>query len=286
MRFVYDDYTNDPGESDPSWEPPEVPGFASALNGGFESTLSSLFLSFMGATKNIDVEKEHIRAVGGLKIIEIADETDPHDSSKFTYKTALLPEEILIYPKSFDLKDRVTDYLKEWNKDVTLVIDGHDVPKTEREDITYTDTIGLVITVVSTLVTTVSIALIAFTSLSLVVSCFMIAVITYISVMERVKEIGVIRSLGGRKRDVSTLFISENLITGLASGVIGIAVTYLLQLIINAIVSPFGVSHIAALPIPYALLMIALSVFLSVVSGLIPSLSASKQDPVVALRTE
>ena len=104
--------------------------------------------------------------------------------------------------------------------------------------------------------------------------------------MERVKEIGVIRSLGGRKRDVSTLFISENLITGLASGVIGIAVTYLLHIIINAIVSPFGVSNIAALPIYLALLMIGLSVFLSVISGLIPSLGASKQDPVVALRTE
>ena len=285
-RFVYDDYTDDPGESDPSWEAPEVKGFANALYGGFQSALSSLFLSFMGTTKNIDVEKEHIRAVGGLKIIEIADESDPHDSSLFTYETQLLPQEVDIYPKSFDLKDRVTNYLKKWNKDITLIIDGVEVPKSEREDITYTDTIGLIITVVSTLVTTISIALIAFTSLSLVVSCFMIAVITYISVMERVKEIGVIRSLGGRKRDVSTLFISENLITGLASGVIGITVTYILQLIINAIVSPFGVSHIAALPFVYALIMIGISVFLSVISGLIPSLGASKQDPVVALRTE
>lgn len=114
----------------------------------------------------------------------------------------------------------------------------------------------------------------------------MIAVITYISVMERVKEIGVIRSLGGRKKDVSRLFIAENLITGFASGALGIIVTYILQLIINAIVSPFGVSNIAALPFLWALIMIALSVFLSVISGLIPSFSASKQDPVVALRTE
>ena len=144
----------------------------------------------------------------------------------------------------------------------------------------------MIVNVISTLVTTVSAALIAFTSLSLVVSCFMIAVITYISVMERVKEIGVIRSLGGRKRDVSTLFISENLITGFASGAIGILVTYILQIIINAIVTPLGVSNIAALPFLYALLMIALSVLLSVISGLIPSLGASKQDPVVALRTE
>lgn len=104
--------------------------------------------------------------------------------------------------------------------------------------------------------------------------------------MERVKEIGVIRSLGGRKKDVSRLFIAENLITGFSSGVIGILFTYLLQIIINAIVIPFGITRIAALPFEYALIMIAISVLLSVISGLIPSLGASKQDPVVALRTE
>ena len=285
-KFVYDDYTGDPGESDPEWKPTESEGFASALNGGMQSALSSLFFSFMGNSDNIDIEKEHIRAVGGLKIVETADPEDPHNKDKFTYDTDLLPKEVAIYPKSFELKDKVTNYLKTWNKDKTIIINGVPVPKSEREDITYTDTIGLIITVISTMVTTVSIALIAFTSLSLVVSCFMIAVITYISVMERVKEIGVIRSLGGRKRDVSTLFISENLITGLASGVIGITFTYILQLIINAIVAPFGVNNICALPFLYALLMIGISVTLSVISGLIPSLSASKQDPVVALRTE
>ena len=104
--------------------------------------------------------------------------------------------------------------------------------------------------------------------------------------MERVKEIGVIRSLGGRKKDVSRLFIAENLVTGFSSGVIGILVTYVLQIIINLIVSAFGVPNIAALPWYYALMMIGIAVLLSVLSGLIPSLGASKQDPVVALRTE
>ena len=285
-RFVYDSYELEPEEPDPTWEPDEVEGFASALNGGLQNELSALFLGFMGSASNLDIEKEHIRAVGGLKIVETPDETDPNDSSKYTYTTELLPQQINIYPKDFNRKDNVTRHLDKWNSNKTLNINGVDVPKSEREDITYTDTISMIVTVISTLVTTVSIALIAFTSLSLVVSCFMIAVITYISVMERVKEIGVIRSLGGRKRDVSTLFIAENLITGFASGAIGIAVTYLLQLVINAIVSPFGVSNIAALPFLYALLMIGLSIFLSVVSGLIPSLGASKQDPVVALRAE
>ena len=114
----------------------------------------------------------------------------------------------------------------------------------------------------------------------------MIAVITYISVMERVKEIGVIRSLGGRKMDVSRLFIAENVVTGFASGAIGIGVTYILQAIINAVVKQFGITGIAALPWYYALMMVGIAVVLSVISGLIPSLSASKQDPVIALRSE
>ena len=284
--FVYDDYTDDPGTE--GWQPKESEGFATALNGGMSSTLSSLFFSFMGDGDNLNVEKEHIRAVGGLKIVETVDENDPMNTLKYTYSTELLPKSISIYPKDFDRKNYVTRYLDKWNKDGDIVIEGYTDPitKEEREEITYSDTISMIVTVISTLVTTVSAALIAFTSLSLVVSCFMIAVITYISVMERVKEIGVIRSLGGRKRDVSTLFISENLITGFASGTIGILVTYILQIIINAIVAPFGVTNIAALPFLYAILMIVLSIALSVISGLIPSLSASKQDPVVALRTE
>ena len=139
---------------------------------------------------------------------------------------------------------------------------------------------------INSLITIVTSALVAFTSLSLVVSCFMIAVITYISVVERVKEIGVIRSLGGRKKDVSRLFTAENLITGLASGLFGIAVTYLLSLIINIVVSFFGVPAIAMLPWWMALIMIGLSIFLNVISGFIPSRNAARQDPVEALRSE
>ena len=267
-------------EEDPDYE---KDGYASALNTSFTTSLSNLFFSFVGGGSSLDTEKEHLRAISGYKIVE---EEDTVHEGETIYSIDDLPMSISIYPKDFEHKNSVTKYLKVWNSDKTLVIDGHEVEAKDREELFYTDTISMIVELISTLVTTISIALIAFTSLSLVVSCFMIAVITYISVMERVKEIGVIRSLGGRKRDVSTLFISENLITGLASGVIGIAVTYLLHIIINAIVSPFGVSNIAALPIYLALLMICLSVFLSVISGLIPSLGASKQDPVVALRTE
>ena len=142
------------------------------------------------------------------------------------------------------------------------------------------------ILIINTMITIVTTALIIFTSLSLVVSSFMIAVITYISVMERVKEIGVIRSLGGRKKDVSRLFIAENLVTGAFSGVIGLVITGVVCLIINAVISPFGIPAIAVLTLPIMGIMLALSIVLSVVAGFIPSMHASRQDPVIALRSE
>ena len=140
---------------------------------------------------------------------------------------------------------------------------------------------------VNTLINIITYALIAFTALSLVVSCVMIAIITYVSVMERVKEIGVIRSLGGRKKDVTNLFNAETFIIGLSSGLFGVGFTYIMQIIANAIIGHLsGVYSIADLPINQALIMITLSVLLTCVSGLIPARSAAKKDPVVALRTE
>ena len=135
----------------------------------------------------------------------------------------------------------------------------------------------------------VTYALVAFTALSLVVSTVMIAIITYVSVMERIKEIGVIRSLGGRKKDVSHLFNAETFIIGFGSGVLGIVVTYLLTIIINLIVrvlSSGSVTTIATLTPTTALIMIAVSIVLTSISGLIPARSAAKKDPVIALRTE
>ncbi len=281
VEFEYDDYTNE----ETTGVITTKKGYSSALNGDTSSTLSSIFASFLSnGTDNLKTDKLHMRAIAGLKVNDIVDENDT--SVIIAHEIIDVPQSISFYPRTFESKDNVTAYLNRWNSNKTLTIKGVDVPPELRSEITYTDTISLIVRVISTLVTTVSIALIAFTSLSLVVSCFMIAVITYISVMERVKEIGVIRSLGGRKKDVSRLFISENLITGFASGAIGILFTYILQIIINAIVSPFGVNNICALPFTYALIMVGISILLSVISGLIPSLSASKQDPVVALRTE
>lgn len=200
--------------------------------------------------------------------------------------------DISIYPVNFDLKDGVTKHLDAWNSEDDLTFQRSDgtmvtLKASEREKITYTDNIAVMINMINSLISLITTALISFTALSLVVSCFMIAIITYVSVVERVKEIGVIRSLGGRKKDVTHLFNAETFIIGLASGVFGIAVTYLLSFILNLIVqATAGVYPIAALPIWQAFLMIGVSVLLTVISGLIPSRSAAKKDPVVALRTE
>jgi len=138
-----------------------------------------------------------------------------------------------------------------------------------------------------TMLDVITIVLVAFTAISLVVSSVMIGIITYVSVVERVKEIGVLRSLGARKQDIRNLFNAETFIIGLAAGLIGIIVTYLLSIGINAIiVSLAGIAGIAALPPLTAFIMVCVSVCLTLVSGLIPAQAAAKKDPVIALRTE
>ena len=194
---------------------------------------------------------------------------------------------VKIYPLSFDDKDLVTEYLDKWNSDETVTVGSVEYTKDDRQDITYTDSLELIINMINTMIDVISYALIAFTSISLVVSTVMIGIITYVSVVERIKEIGVIRSLGGRKKDVSHLFNAETFIIGLLSGLIGIGATYLISAIANAILKPLiNYPNIAALPVSQAILLVLLSIGLTLISGLIPASSAAKKDPVVALRTE
>ncbi len=198
-----------------------------------------------------------------------------------------LANEVSVYPISFEAKSLVTDYLDKWNDNGDISVGGTSISADNRQDITYTDALEIVIGVINTMIDAISIALIAFTSVSLVVSTVMIGIITYVSVVERIKEIGVIRSLGGRKRDVGNLFNCETFIIGLLSGLIGVGFTYIASLIISIIVKNLiGIPNIAQLPVTQALLLIALSVILTSISGLIPARSAARKDPVIALRTE
>jgi putative ABC transport system permease protein len=183
---------------------------------------------------------------------------------------------IYIYTDSFDAKEEVLGHLDAWN-------DSHETEK----QVKYTDKVGMMMTMVETMLDAITYVLVAFTAISLVVSSVMIGIITYVSVVERVKEIGVLRSLGARKKDIKNLFNAETFIIGLASGVFGVIVTYVLSIAINSILAMLtGIATLASLPISSALIMVAISIILTLISGLIPANAAAKKDPVVALRTE
>lgn len=199
-----------------------------------------------------------------------------------------IPGTIDIYPNNFNDKYLVTDYLDAWNDDGEVrLADGRTLKADEREEITYSDDLQLVISLINGVIDIVTIALVCFTALSLVVSTVMIGIITYVSVMERVKEIGVIRSLGGRKKDVSHLFNAETFMIGLMSGAFGIIITYLIELVLNlSIGTIYELGMIANLPIYVGIIVIICSILLTVIAGLLPAKSAAKQDPVAALRSE
>ena len=186
------------------------------------------------------------------------------------------PAVIYIYPKNFEAKQKIQELIDEYNQNAE-----------PGEEITYTDYVGLLMSSVVTITDIISYVLIAFVSISLVVSSIMIGIITYISVLERTKEIGILRAIGASRRDVSRVFNAETLIVGFAAGVIGILVTLLLTVIANLILGNLtGIPDIASLPPLAGLILVAISMFLTLIAGLIPSGIAARKDPVVALRTE
>ena len=211
------------------------------------------------------------------------------DNSSATYDSNLStlgvvdlnkPSTINIYPKDFESKDMITTRISEYNDKQTN--DGK-----EENVITYTDIVGVMMSSVSTIIDVISYVLIAFVGISLVVSSIMIGIITYISVLERTKEIGILRSIGASKKDVSRVFNAETLIIGLVAGLIGIVVTLLLNIPINMIIkSIVGISNISKLPTVGAIILVVISVGLTMIAGLIPARFAAKRDPVEALRTE
>ena len=186
------------------------------------------------------------------------------------------PSIIYIYPKDFETKDYITDYLDNYNED-----------KDESNQVLYTDYASLISTLSGSIMDAVTYVLIAFSSISLVVSCIMIAIITYISVLERTKEIGILRALGARGKDITRVFNAETFIIGVCSGVLGLVIAYLFTFPINSIIESLtDLPSVANLNPVHAIILLIISVTLTVLSGFVPSRMASKKDPVIALRTE
>ena len=190
------------------------------------------------------------------------------------------PQAIYIYPLDFESKDIISEEIEKYNE--ALAAEGK-----EDDGIKYTDYIGLLLSSVTTIINIITYVLIAFVAISLVVSSIMIGIITYISVLERTKEIGILRAIGASKKDISRVFNAETFIVGLVSGLLGIGSTLLLTIPINAIIEHFTtLPHVAQLPLDGAIALVVISVVLTLISGLVPSKIASKKDPVEALRTE
>ena len=232
---------------------------------------------------NSEIAKEQLKSTDKSVL------TNTNFSSINTYEMTLAslgivsldtPKTINIYPKDFKSKEDIIKIIDKYNKE-------KENNKEKDLVITYTDYVGILMNSITTIVDVISYVLIAFVSISLIVSSIMIGVITYISVLERTKEIGILRAIGARKKDISRVFNAETFITGLISGVLGIIITIILNIPINIIIKNLsGISNVSSLPPLAAIILIAISVFLTVVAGLIPSSYASKKDPVVALRSE
>lgn len=237
----------------------DASAFARAIHFNMDAEdLSSLMMSYAKASK--------LTYDNNLTTLGYADEADPIS--------------VKIFPRDFEAKERVLDHIDAYNKQVKAA--GHD-----EQAISYTDYMGIIMGSVTDIVNTISLVLIAFVSISLVVSSIMIGIITYISVLERKKEIGILRAIGASKRNVANVFNAETFIEGLIAGVFAVVVVVAVSFPVNTrALAAKQVPNLMSLPVQDALVLIAISVLLTVVAGLLPARSASKKDPVEALRSE
>ena len=265
------------------------------MNELFEEMIAEQFKSQYAAEVHEQLAEMTTEQLAGALMMEVSDYTDEqcavlYDSvlefSESSYEENLLalgcidldnPSAINLYASSFAAKELIEESIADYNKTVD-----------ELQEIQYTDYVGLMMSSISTIINAITYILIAFVAVSLIVSSIMIGVITLISVQERTKEIGILRAIGASKRNVSNMFNAETVIIGFTSGMLGVLITYLLCILINVILHHLtGIGNLSAfLPLRAAIILIAISVLLTLIAGIIPSRSAAKKDPVVALRTE
>lgn len=232
--------------------------------------------SYIEMMKKNGMSEEEITAAFAEQMKPSSDNTYDGNLLKMGCASIDTPSSILIYPKDFEAKEEICSLIDKYNKNAS-----------KEDQLTYTDYIGLLMSSVTTIINAISYILIAFVGISLIVSSIMIGIITYISVLERTKEIGILRAIGASKKDISRVFNAETFIIGLVSGGLGIGITALLLIPINIIIKNLvDISNMAILPIAGAIILVVISVLLTFIAGLLPSSKASRKDPVIALRSE
>ena len=241
---------------------------------GYNKTLLDRVISINKNSKIVKAQEELNYNI--LTHLPFDDNTNTKDIIMGYLGAESYPVAIYLYPKDFDTKDYVTEYLDKYNKG-----------KNEKDTIQYTDTAKMISSLTGGIMDAITIVLVAFSSISLVVSSIMIGIITYISVLERIKETGILRALGARKKDIKRVFNAETFIIGIFSGLLGIGIAYLLTFPTNIIIENLsGLANVAKLNPVHAIVLIIISMSLTIIGGAIPATIASRKDPVDALRTE
>lgn len=252
----------------------DFPSYITSSSLGYTTEFIDYYIKINDDSKIVKTQKEsNINVLTGM----------PFDNSDLTKENMIaylggnsVPSAIMLYPKDFNSKDNLLKYLDRYNKD-----------KKDIDKIIYTDQAKMISSMSGKVMNAVTIVLVAFSSISLLVSSIMIGIITYISVLERTKEIGILRSIGARKKDITRVFNAETFIIGLTSGLIGVVIAYLLTIPANNIIYKLtDLSHVAILNPIHAIILIIISITLTMIGGFIPAKIASKKDPVIALRSE
>lgn len=256
----------------------------SAIQSGDMSSLTETQKKYIASLSDeqMDLMKQMLKEQSDTNAEQLANSgkysTSNYDSNmkKIGYALVEDPDSINIYPVDFASKEKIIDIIDDYNDSVG-----------EEDKIEYTDYVGLMMSSITSIINAISYVLIAFVAISLVVSSIMIGIITYISVLERTKEIGILRSIGASKKDISRVFNAETVIVGFVAGALGMIISYLLTIPINIIISHLtDVPIRATIPVSAAVILIAISICLTLIAGLFPSRVAAKKDPVIALRTE